>query len=60
MKTARRKQEGDEHNKLRNSKNIWKLRYECMDNAVNLVTEAEILFKNKCYPRAFLLAYTVF
>ena len=58
LRTAKKKTEIEKPLTFKEKNNLYKLRWACMKNALDLLQEAEILYKNRKYSRAFSLAYT--
>lgn len=56
LRSNKKKKEGTV--KSENRKNLLLLLRACRDNAIDLIKEAQILYDNECYQRAFALAYT--
>ena len=58
LKTVKRKHEADQSRIFRNDNRLFTLRRACMLNALDLIKEAQLLYKHRRYARAFALAYT--
>jgi len=60
LRTTKKKAEYKKTLTASETQKLFQLRRACMKNAIDLIQEAEILYKRRKYPRAFALAYTAF
>lgn len=58
LRTEKKEKESRAKSNNENVANQFVLLKACRKNAIDLIKEAEILYKHRCYQRAFTLAYT--
>jgi len=56
MKTKDKIKSNDTRINQKDWKNVLDLYHACLDNAADIINEADMLYKNKCYSRSFALA----
>ncbi len=60
LQSKKKKLEKCDSTNFKNRKKLFELRNACMQNAIDLLKEAEILYKSRKYARCFLLSFIAF